>query len=108
MRHDSGSSVIATILLDPDGNVKSWNAGAQRVSGYSTEEISGQHFSCFYTADDVALGKPEEELATAKTAGHFQERALRVRKGGTTFQADVTITTLYDTPEHLIGFVKVI
>jgi PAS domain S-box-containing protein len=97
----------AIFMLDTKGNVTSWNAGAQRIKGYSADEIIGQHFSRFYTAGDVAIGKPEHELATARVAGHYQEEGVRVRKDGTTFQAAVTITAMYDTAENVIGFVKV-
>jgi PAS domain S-box-containing protein len=100
-------SDYAIFLLDPMGNVKSWNASAQRLKGYTAEEIIGQHFSRFYTPEDLAGGKPEQELATARTVGHYQEEGLRVRKDGSTFLAGVTITALYDTSQAVIGFAKV-
>ena len=70
----------AIYMLDPTGNVASWNAGAQRIKGYAPEEIIGQHFSRFYTEEDRAAGAPQQALATALRNGKFEGEALRVRR----------------------------
>ena len=97
----------AILLLDPEGRISTWNAGAGRIKGYEAKEIIGRHFSCFYTPDDAAEGKPEQILRKALEEGRVEEEGWRVRKDGTRFWADVVITTLRDDGGHLIGFVKV-
>jgi two-component system cell cycle sensor histidine kinase/response regulator CckA len=94
-------------MLDPAGNVSSWNPGAEKSKGYKAEEIIGQHLSCFYTAEDVAAGKPQRGLQTASTEGRFEEEGLRVRKDGTTFWAIVTITDIKDSFGQHVGFANV-
>ncbi len=94
-------------MLDPAGNVTSWNPGAEKSKGYNAEEIIGHHVSCFYTPEDVALGKPQRGLQTALKEGHFEEEGLRVRKGGATFWAVVTITNVHDSFGRHIGFANV-
>ena len=94
-------------MLDSRGYVRSWNDGAQRVSGYSADEITGQHFSLFYPAEDVAAGKPARELEIATTEGRFEEEGWRVRKDGTLFWSNVVITPLRNDKGEAIGFVKV-
>src|ERR1700691_1007049 len=69
-------------MLDPAGNVSSWNPGAEKIKGYKPEDVIGKHISCFYTAEDVAAGKPQRGLQIALEEGHFQEEGLRVRKDG--------------------------
>src|ERR1022692_4546146 len=81
-------------MLDPAGNVSSWNPGAEKIKGYAAAEIIGQPVSCFYTAEDVAAGKPERGLQIALVEGRFEEEAIRLRKGGTPFWAIVTITNI--------------
>ena len=86
----------AIFMLDPTGTVSSWNAGAQRIKGYSADEIVGKHFSTFYPKADVLAGKPDMELRVAASEGRYQEEGWRVRKDGTLFWASVVITALRD------------
>jgi PAS domain S-box-containing protein len=72
-------------MLDPSGHVASWNAGAERFKGYRAEEIIGQHFSCFYPAEAVQRGLPEQELKAAAKDGRFEDEGWRVRKDGKKF-----------------------
>lgn len=97
----------AIFMLDPDGYVISWNAGAARIKGYTREDIVGQHFSTFYPLEDVAAGKPARELTIARELGHVEDEGWRVRKDGTTFWANVNITAVYDETRRLRGFAKV-
>ncbi|MEO6598913.1 MAG: PAS domain-containing sensor histidine kinase [Polyangiaceae bacterium] len=97
----------AIFMLDPTGRVSTWNPGAQRIKGYTSDEIVGQHFSVFYPAEVVAEGKCEFELETARKEGRFEEEGWRVRKDGGRFWAKVTITTLRDSANTLLGFAKV-
>ncbi len=97
----------AVLMLDPQGVIRSWNAGARRIKGWEAEEIIGQHFSRFYTPDDIAHGVPEHALATALVAGQFRGEGLRVRKGGSTFHASVLITAMRDANGQVKGFTKV-
>ncbi|HMI21200.1 MAG TPA: ATP-binding protein [Sphingomonas sp.] len=97
----------AIYLLDVNGHVASWNSGAQRFKGYSAEEIIGQHFSAFYTAEDRATGLPARALRTAETEGKFEQEGWRVRKDGTRFPASVLIDPIRDETGRLIGFAKV-
>ena len=97
----------AIYLLDPNGNVISWNTGAEKIKGYSTEEIIGKNFASFYTADDVAAGKPQRNLREASRRGYIRDQGLRVRKDGSTFEAEVIITTLRDDTGKIRGFSKV-
>jgi PAS domain S-box-containing protein len=94
-------------MLDPEGHVSSWNEGAQRIKGYKPEEIIGQHFSRFYTPEDLARGWPEHELSVAKLEGRFEDEGWRVRKDGTRFWANVIITALHDPHGELRGFSKI-
>jgi PAS domain S-box-containing protein len=94
-------------MLDPDGHVESWNTGAQRMKGYTAEEIMGQHFSVFYPPEDVAAGKCERQLEIALEKGQFQEEGWRVRKDGTRFWANVVITPVRNAAGDLVGFGKV-
>lgn len=97
----------AIFLLDPDGRVASWNVGAEQIKGYKTHEIIGQHFSCLYLPEDVAEGKPEQELQRAQTEGRFEEEGWRLRKDGSRFWASVLITALQNETGQLIGFTKI-
>ena len=94
-------------MLDPKGNVATWNAGAQRIKGYAPEEIIGQHFSRFYTKEDRAAGAPERALATAAHEGRFENEAWRVRKDGTRFWASIVIDPMREPDGTLRGFAKV-
>lgn len=96
----------AIILLDPDGKVLSWNAGAERLKGWTAEEIIGQHFSRFYPAEDVQRGKTVMELKTAAEKGRFEDEGWRVRKDGSRFWANVIVTALRDADGELMGFGK--
>jgi PAS domain S-box-containing protein len=102
-----GVTDYAIYLLDPKGYVTNWNPGAQRIKGYTPEEIIGQHFSKFYTEQDKARGMPEESLEAARTLGHFEREGIRVRKDGTRFWANVAIDAIHDESGELIGFAKV-
>ncbi|WP_342642162.1 hybrid sensor histidine kinase/response regulator [Rhodoligotrophos ferricapiens] len=97
----------AIFMLDPEGMVSSWNQGAQRIKGYTRDEILGQHFSRFYTPEDRANGAPEQALSTALREGRFEKEALRLRKDGTRFWAHVVIDPIYDDTGHHVGFAKV-
>jgi two-component system cell cycle sensor histidine kinase/response regulator CckA len=98
----------AIFMLDPAGNVATWNAGAEKMKGYPAEEIIGRHFSRFFTPEDINNGKPRRELEIAIAKGYFEEEGVRVRKDGSLFWAMVTVTPLYDHTAQPIGFVKVI
>jgi PAS domain S-box-containing protein len=97
----------AIFMLDPKGNVASWNSGAERIKGYRAEEIIGKHFSCFYPKEAVATGWPERELARASTAGRFEDEGWRVRKDGSQFWANVIITAVRDEAGKHKGFAKI-
>jgi len=97
----------AIFMLDPNGHIASWNRGAQRIKGYSADEIIGSHFSIFYSAKDVASGKPEWELGIAARDGRFEDEGFRIRKDGTTFWASVVFTAVWDDDGTLLGFAKV-
>lgn len=97
----------AIFALDADGNVASWNAGAERVKGYRSEEIIGKHFSCFYPAEAVASGYPDWELKRAAADGFFIDRSWRVRRDGEHFWAHVVITAQRTPAGELDGFIKV-
>jgi PAS domain S-box-containing protein len=94
----------AIVMLDVDGRISSWNLGADRLTGYCKEEIVGQHFSKFYTADDLAAHKPGQELEAAVRLGRMDDLGWRVRKDGTQFFADVLITAVHDSGGQLRGF----
>ncbi|HEY0198763.1 MAG TPA: PAS domain S-box protein [Rhodanobacter sp.] len=102
------SSVIdyAIYMLDADGHVANWNAGAERIKGYRADEIVGQHFSCFYTAEDRAAQLPRLALAAARDEGRYLAEGWRVRKDGTRFWASVMIDPIHDGG-RLVGFAKV-
>lgn len=97
----------AIIILNPNGIISSWNEGAQRIKGYSAEEIIGQHFSKFYTLEDRASGRPEYLLQQALRFGRIEDEGWRVRKDGSRFWADVVITPVYDSEGRLIHFAKI-
>jgi PAS domain S-box-containing protein len=102
-----GVKDYAIFMLDPHGTVVSWNAGAERIKGYTADEIVGLHFSRFYTPEDLAAGKTEWELAIAVREGKYEEEGWRVRKDGSRFWASVVITALHDDQGRLRGFSKV-
>jgi PAS domain S-box-containing protein len=97
----------AIFLLNPEGVIASWNTGAQRIKGYSAEEIIGQHFSVFYAPEDRKRGLPQESLAAAAAAGKFEAEGWRYRKDGTRFWASVVIDAVRSESGDLLGFAKV-
>ena len=97
----------AIFMLDPEGNVATWNSGAQQIKGYKPEEIIGRHFSVFYPEEDVRNGKPEWELKVAREQGSVEDEGWRVRKDGSRFIANVVITAVRDSAGVLRGFTKV-
>jgi PAS domain S-box-containing protein len=97
----------AIFLLDPSGNVISWNQGAQRIKGYTAAEIVGRHFSVFYPAQDIEAGKPTRELRKALSSGRAEDEGWRIRKDGSRFWANVIITAVHDVEGRLRGFAKV-
>src|SRR5258706_479477 len=102
-----GIEDYAIYMLDVEGRVTSWNYGAQRITGYSADEILGQSFERFYLPQDVAAGRPAAELRAASLNRRAEDRGWRVRKDGSRFWADVVVTALHDEPGHLRGFAKV-
>jgi PAS domain S-box-containing protein len=97
----------AIFMLDPEGSVITWNAGAERIKGYKASEIVGQHFSRFYPEEDVRGGKPAWELEVAGREGRFEDEGWRLRKDGSRFWANVIITAIRDSAGILLGFSKV-
>lgn len=97
----------AIFHLNPDGQIVSWNAGAERLEGYRADEIIGKHFSCLYPAEAVEEGKPEQELQKARDDGQFEDEGWRVRKDGTKFWASVVTIALRNPQGELIGFSKI-
>lgn len=97
----------AILVIDPNGRIATWNAGAQRIKGYTREEIIGQPYGVFFTEEDRRAGKPQRILNTAEQQGRFQEEAWRVRKDGTAFFAGVVVTALRDPQGRLRGFAKI-
>ncbi|MDQ3023473.1 MAG: PAS domain S-box protein [bacterium] len=97
----------AVYLLDPDGRVATWNAGAQRMKQYVAEEIIGQNFACLYLPEDLAAGKPAEDLARALAEGRVEDESWRRRRDGSLFFAHVDITPIFDPDGALLGFGKV-
>ena len=97
----------AIFMLDPNGCVSSWNAGAERIKGYRPAEIIGRHFSTFYPEEDIRAGKPTRELEIAVKDGRVEDEGWRVRKDGSRFWANVIIMALRDDHGNLIGFSKI-
>ena len=102
-----GVTDYAIYMLDPNGIVTIWNRGAQRIKGYRTEEIVGQHFSCFFTEEDRAANIPQQSLEIAARDGQYEAERWRVRKDGSRFLANVVIDALKDDSGRLIGFAKI-
>src|SRR5688572_6000007 len=94
----------AIVMLDPDGRVLSWNGGAQRIEGYSAEEIVGQHFSRFYPPEEIDRGTPQRDLDAVTARGRLEDEGWRVRKDGSTFWANVVFTAIRDQAGSLRGF----
>jgi PAS domain S-box-containing protein len=102
-----GVTDYALYMLDPTGIVSNWNAGGERIKGYSAGEIVGQHFSRFYTPVDQAAGKPARALKIARETGRYEEDGWRVRKDGSFFWASVVIDPIRNDAGELIGFAKI-
>jgi PAS domain S-box-containing protein len=103
----SGIRDTAMCLLNPQGHVSSWNAGAERLNGYRSDDIIGQHFSVFFTDDDRASEKLALALETTSHRGHFEEEGWCVRKDGSRFWASVTMDAIHDDRGQIIGFAKI-
>src|ERR1051325_7895431 len=97
----------ALYLLDLDGTIVSWNSGAQRIEGYTADEIIGNNFSLFFTPEHLAAGKPAHALQTAKKAGRFEAEAWRVRKDGSRFWASAVLDAVRGNDGKVIGFAKI-
>jgi PAS domain S-box-containing protein len=102
-----GVTDYSIFSLDKSGFITSWNSGAQRIKGYSADEIIGQHFSKFYTEEDIRANMPQEVLRIARETGHFEGEGRRVRKDGSTFWSSVVVTPLRDEQGNLYGFSKI-
>jgi PAS domain S-box-containing protein len=103
----AGVEDYAIFLLNPKGYVISWNAGAQRIKGYESKEIIGRHFSVFYTREAIERDRPRQVLRIAATQGKFMEEGWRVRKDGSLFWGNITITALRNQNGSLRGFLKI-
>ena len=97
----------AIYMLDPNGHITSWNAGAQRFKGYTAEEVLGQHYSMFLTEEDRARGLPQFALKTAAEKGEFEAEGWRVRKDGTRFWAHVVVDPIHSASGELLGYAKI-
>src|SRR5947207_4188995 len=94
-------------MMDPQGNVTTWNSGAQNIKGYRSDEVLGRHFSLFFTEEDRGAGVPVQALQQAAAQGKFESEGWRVRKDGSRFWASAILDALYDEHGALIGFAKV-
>lgn len=97
----------AIFMLDPQGMVFSWNAGAERINGYSADEVLGHHFKIFYLPEERNSGQPELELKTARETGRYEEECWRIRKNGGRFRAHVVMTAIHSVAGELLGYAKV-
>jgi len=102
-----GVTDYAIYMLSPDGYIVSWNSGAERIKGYTKEEVIGTHFSRFYTMSDQTAGEPDRVLDTARREGRFESEGQRVRRDGTVFWAHVVVDAVYDEAGQLLGFAKI-
>ena len=102
-----GAKDYAIFLLDPQGNIASWNPGAERIKGYKADEIIGQHFTRFYPQEAIDRGWPAHELKIARAEGRFEDEGWRLRKDGSRFWANVVITALHDEAGSFVGFSKI-
>ena len=99
-----GIQNYAIFMMDTEGRILSWNAGAERIKGYTADQIIGHNFSCFFPPEDIKRGRPEEVLRIAAASGRHEEQSMRVRKDGSRFLAGVTFTALRDPVGNLQGF----
>jgi diguanylate cyclase (GGDEF)-like protein/PAS domain S-box-containing protein len=102
-----GVQDYAIFLLDPGGRVVNWNAGAERIKGYSADEIIDHDFSCFFSPEDIKRGRPAEVLRLTTANGHHEENSMRMRKDGSQFLASLTLTALRDADGSLRGFSEI-
>jgi len=102
-----GATDYGIFMLDPEGQILTWNEGAARIKGYSEAEIVGQHYSVFYTSEDLTAGIPAHELRIAREEGKFEAEGWRVRRDGSRFWATILITAIRDGQGNLRGFSKV-
>jgi PAS domain S-box-containing protein len=102
-----GVTDYAIYMLNPEGYITSWNAGAQRIKGYASNEIIGQHFSRFYTPEERERGEPQHALETAAREGRLEKEAWRVRKDGSRFWSHVIIDAIRDEQGDLLGYAKI-
>ena len=101
-----GVTDYAIYMLSPEGRITNWNAGAERIKGYASSEIIGEHFSRFYTPEDIDIGLPDKALAAARRDGRYEAEGWRCRKDGSRFWAGVFVDAIYDNGQ-LIGFAKI-
>jgi PAS domain S-box-containing protein len=101
-----GVTDYAIYMLSPEGRITDWNAGAERIKGYTSSEIIGEHFSRFYTPEDIDIGLPDKALATARRDGRYEAEGWRRRKDGSRFWAGALVDAIYDNG-RLIGFAKI-
>jgi PAS domain S-box-containing protein len=99
-----GIQNYAIFMMDAQGRILSWNAGAERIKGYTSDQIIGRNFSCFFPPEEVKRGRPEEVLRRTAASGRHEEQVMRVRKNGSRFLASVTVTALRDPAGNLRGF----
>ena len=99
-----GIQDYAIFLMDPRGGILSWNDGAARIKGYTSEQIIGRNFSCFFLPEDIEGGRPEEVLRLTAASGRYEEQGMRVRKDGSRFLASIIFTALRDAAGNLTGF----
>ena len=102
-----GVTDYAIYMIDPEGYISTWNAGARRLKGYDNAEIIGRHYSRFFTDEDQSHGLPLTALETARRLGRFEAEGWRVRKDGTRFWANAIIDTIWDESGDFVGFAKV-
>jgi PAS domain S-box-containing protein len=99
-----GIQNYAIFMMDAQGRILSWNAGAERIKGYTSDQIIGRNFSCFFPPEDIKRGRPEEVLRRTAASGRHEEQGMRMRKNGSRFLASVTVTALRDPAGNLRGF----
>jgi PAS domain S-box-containing protein len=102
-----GVTAYAIFMLDPEGRVTSWNAGAERIKGYAPDDIIGEHFSRFYRPEDREAGVPDHAIETARKKGRYEAEGWRVRKDGSRFWASVVLDAIHDDDGRLVGFAKI-
>jgi PAS domain S-box-containing protein len=104
----AGVRDYAVIVLEPDGRIASWNAGAELITGYAAEEIVGEHFSRFYTAEDIAARRPDRILRKAAARGQHTEECVHLRRDGSTYSANVLLSAIRTERGRLRGFTNII